>query len=65
MNETRKEWWMRRGSENYLYWHVYKTDEARQKWARIYYSRDDAIWMNPDGSSDGLYFLQDSKQWKP
>lgn len=58
---TRSEWWLRRRSEGYLYWHVYKTDTARRKWARLYLDQDDAIWMNEDGSSDGLSFLRDEE----
>lgn len=62
---TEHRWWMRRRSEGYLYWHSYKTDEARQKWARIYYGRDDSIWMHPDGSDSRLFVLDDREQWHP
>jgi hypothetical protein len=58
-------WWMRRQSEGYLYWHSYKTPEAREKWARIYYSRDDKIWLKADGTDSDLFFLREVDQWQP
>jgi hypothetical protein len=58
-------WWMRRKSEGFLYWHAYKTAETRDKWARIYYGRDDAIWMRRDGSDASLFVLRDEEQWRP
>lgn len=57
--------WMRRRSEGFLIWHSYKTRAARERWASIYHGRNDAIWMNEDGSTDGLFFLRDEDQWHP
>lgn len=58
-------YYMRRSSNGYLIWHHYETDASRKKWAAIYHERGDTIWMNEDGSIDGLFYLRDEDAWKP
>jgi hypothetical protein len=58
-------WWMRRRSLGKLYWHSYKTFEAREKASKRYYDRNDQIWMRSDGTDSSLFFVRDEEQWHP
>lgn len=57
--------YLRRSSGGYLIWHNYETNARRMKWAAIYHARGDTIWMNEDGSIDGLFYLHDEDAWTP
>lgn len=48
-----------KNGQDYLVWHDYATKKSRDKWANIYMQRGNTVWMNEDGSTDGLFFLKD------
>lgn len=40
-------------------WRSYKTKELRDRRAEHYVRQGSLVWMNEDGTTDGLFFLRD------